>query len=167
MTALPIQYQWDGEAMVPASRFWAREADKQFVVGQRYRMAEEHDRSTATHNHEFAFIASAWDSFPDELKEQFPSPEHLRKFGLIRKGFCITKQYAFPSAAEAKRFAAGLSEHVDEYTLVVVDRGVVTVSNAMSQSKKAMGKERFQASKQALLEYVAEISGIEPEALAA
>lgn len=167
MTDMPIQFQWDGEAMVPASRFWGREADKQFVVGQRYRMAEEHERSTVSHNHEFAFIKTAWDSFSDELLQQFPSPEHLRKFGLIRKGFCITKQYAFPSASEAKRFAAGLKENVDEYTLIAVDRGVVTVSNAMSQSKKAMGKERFQASKQSLLEYVAEISGIEPEALAA
>jgi len=165
MTNAPLMYEWDGEVMRPAGRYWARQADETFVVGMRYRMVEEEGHSIQSHRHEFAFLKEAWNSFPDELLEQFPSPEHLRKFGLIRKGFCLTKQYACKSAAEAKRFAAGLRENVDTYTLITIDGPIVTVSTAESQSFRTMGKARFQASKEALMEYVGSLIGVPPETL--
>lgn len=162
----PIQFEWDGEAMVPVGRFWARKADEQFVVGDRYRMVEEADRSMASHKHEFAFLSEAWNSLPDELHAQYPSPEHLRKYGLIAKGFCTMKQHACMSAAEAARLELALNGEKDDPYVVIVRRGsVVTTYRAVSQSRRAMGAPQFQQSKQALMEFVGDLLGVAPEDL--
>lgn len=168
MATPPIKFRWEGDAFVPASRYWASEADKHFVVGQTYRLTEEHERSRQSHKHEFAFVKEAWDSFPDHLLADYPSPEHLRKHGLIRKGFCTMKQYACPTRAEAERLMATLKDNVDTYTLVVLDpdRPVVSVLTAESQSYRAMGKKRFQESKQALMEFIGDLIGVDPATLA-
>lgn len=166
--APPIKFHWDGEVMIPASRYWASQCDQHFVVGQTYRMVEEQERSSQSHRHEFAFIKEAWNSFPDHLLRDYPSPEHLRKHGLIRKGFCTMKQYACPTRAEAERLMATLKDNVDTYALVVLDedRPVVSVLTAESQSYRAMKKMRFQESKQALMEFIGDLIGVDPATLA-
>lgn len=164
--APPIQFQWDGEAMVPASGFWRREADKQFVVGQRYRMVEENDRSDASHRHEFAWLREAWNSLPDALLDQYPSSEHLRKYGLIAKGHCTMTQHPCVSAAEAERTEASIRRHVDKYAIVRRRGTVVTVYEAVSQSRRAMGAPQFQQSKSDLMDFVADVLGVPVETLA-
>lgn len=168
MTDFPIMFAWDGEAMVPASRYWVHQCDKQFVVGEKYRLVEENERSSPSHRHEFAFVKQAWESLPDELYADYPSPEHLRKHGLIRKGFCTMKQYPCPTRAEAERLRVSLKENVDEYAIVVLDekRPIVSVLTAESQSYRAMGKARFQESKTALLEFIGDLLGVDPATLA-
>ena len=84
MTIPPIPMRWEGDVMRPRS---ARLADKHFVVGMTYRLVEHQERSTATHNHYFAAINEAWQSLPDHLMAEYPSPEHLRKKMLIRAGY--------------------------------------------------------------------------------
>lgn len=163
MTTLPLMFAWDGEALVPAGQYWARKADEQFVVGQRYRMVEEAERSQASHNHEFAFLAEAWASLPDELLAQYPSAEHLRKKGLIAKGYCTMTQHACATVSEAERLESAITKHVDTYAVVVRRRNVVTVYEAVSQSKRAMGAAQFQASKTALMEFVGDLLGVDPE----
>lgn len=168
MDTPPLKFRWEGDAFVPASRYWAGEADKQFVVGQIYRMTECNERSSQSHRHEFAFISEAWNSFPDHLLEQYPSPEHLRKHALIRKGYCTMKQYACPTRAEAERLMATLKENVDTYSLVLLDaeRPLVSVLTAESQSYRAMGKKRFQESKSAIMEFIGDLIGVDPADLA-
>jgi hypothetical protein len=164
---LPVLFQWDGEAMRPATSRWAKEADELFVIGMRYRMVEEKERSIATHNHEFAWLAQAWESLPDELVDQYPSPEHLRKKGLIAKGHCTMTQHACATAAEAERLEAAITKHVDTYAVVRRRGNVVTVYEAVSQSRRAMGAAQFQRSKSDLMDFVGELLGVEPEALGA
>lgn len=164
--APPIRFQWDGEAMVPASPYWARTADRHYVVGEHYEMVEHHQRSDISHKHEFAWLREAWNSLPDHLLEQFPSPEHLRKIGLISKGYCTMTQHPCVSVAEAERLEAGLRKHVDTYAVIRRRGAVVTVYEAASQSHRAMGKVQFQASKTALMEYVGDLLGVAPETLA-
>lgn len=160
----PIMFNWDGEAMVPASRHWAREADRHFVVGQRYRLVEEAERSEVSHKHEFAWLREAWNSLPDELLAQYPNSEILRKHGLIAKGFCTMVQHACPTKAEAERLAAILKP-IDAYAVVIRRENVVTVYHAVSQSKRAMGAAQFQQSKSALMEFVGDLLGVAPEAI--
>lgn len=157
-------FQWDGEAMVPASGFWSRKADEQFVVGQRYRMVEEAERSTVSHNHEFAWLTEAWNSLPDELLAQYPNSEILRKHALIAKGFCTMVQHACPTMAEAARLAAILRP-MDAYAVVIQRGSVVTIYHAISQSKRAMGAAQFQQSKQAIMEFVGDLLNVDPETL--
>ena len=165
MSAIPpLMFQWDGEVLRPASTFWARQADEHFTVGERYRMVQEAERSTVSHNHEFAWLTEAWNSLPDELLAQYPNSEVLRKHGLIAKGFCTMVQHVCPTAAEAQRLAAILKPY-DMYAVVVVRGNVVTVYTAVSQSRKAMGAAQFQQSKQALMEFVGDLLGVDPETL--
>ncbi|MBN9535059.1 MAG: hypothetical protein J0H10_17090 [Alphaproteobacteria bacterium] len=40
MTDKPILMQWNGDGFTPASPYWTREADKLFVIGQKYALIE-------------------------------------------------------------------------------------------------------------------------------
>ena len=59
-----LRYEGDGE-FKPAASYWAKQADRDFVVGMTYRLVKHRERSTTTHNHYFAAINEAWQSLPD------------------------------------------------------------------------------------------------------
>ncbi len=160
----PIRWNWDGEVMTPATRFWAREADKRFTVGETYTMDEIHVRSHQTHAHYFAVIKTAWESLPDHIRPQFPSAEHLRKYALIRAGYCTQMQHACKSAAEADRLAAAIRPY-DNYQLVTVDGAIATVYHALSQDHRSMDKRQFQESKEAVLGWIGDLIGADPTEL--
>ena len=161
----PILFTWDGEAMLPASQFWSAKADKVFVVGERYKMVEHHDRSVNSHRHYFAVIAEAHGNLPDELLDQYPTPEHLRKRALVMKGYRDERSIVCKSAAEALRIAAFIRP-MDEFAVVTVRDAVVRVWTAKSQSIKAMGAKEFQTSKQDVLDFIDDLLGVERGATA-
>lgn len=159
----PLAFQWDGEHMTPFGRF-GREAQRYFVVGEIYNLVEESQRSSVTHKHFFACVNEAWRNVPEHLNDQFPTAEHLRKFALIKTGFADSQQFVASSKAEALRIAAFLRP-VDEYAIIVVRDAVVTRYTAQSQSKRAMGKQRFAESKDLVLNFCAELIGVSPDQL--
>lgn len=160
MTGAPIMFRWDGESMVPISNYWAARADKDFVVGETYKMIEFHDRSANSHRHFFASIADAHGNLPDERHDEYPTPEHLRKKALIWKGYRFTRDYVCDTAADARRMAAFVRP-MDEYAVIIAKDCVVRVHTAMSQSVKAMGAKEFQQSKQAVLDFVDDLLQVE------
>ena len=166
-TPFMARYEGDGQFSAPSSR-WAQECDKQFVVGEIVRLSAYAERSQASHNHEFAVIADLWQNLPERFANEpwAASPEHLRKFALIKTKFCDTTTYACGSKAEAKRWAKNLRP-LDEYSIVIVDGTTVKRFTAQSQSKRAMGAQKFQESKQAILEYLEDLIGIDAEERAA
>jgi hypothetical protein len=149
--ALP--FKWDGEVMCPLPGF-ARRCDAAFVIGEVYNLEAIEQRSAASHRHFFASVNEAWQTLPENLAEQFQTSEHLRKWCLIRAGYAEQRQIVASSRAEALRLAAFIKP-MDSYAVVSVRESVVIVWTAESQSMKAMGKERFQASKTAVLELLA------------
>lgn len=155
---LPVSFTWDGEHMVPLPRFRSL-CDRQFVVGERYLLVEHEQRSTASHAHYFACIRDAWDTLPEEVAGRFPSPEHLRKWALIKAGFRDEQTFVASSRAEARRIAAFMKP-TDEYAVIRVHEALVVRWTAKSQSMRAMGREEFQRSKDAVLAVVAELIGI-------
>lgn len=159
----PIWFQWDGESMVPKS---ASAADQYFIIGQTYRLGEIEERSEISHNHQFAFLKTAWDSLPERMRTEYPSVEALRKRGLIATGFYSVQDYACGSKAEAARWADFLKREVEEYALVVPSESVVRVFRARSQKRSAMNKADFQASKDALMEWVSGLLEVAPGLLA-
>lgn len=160
----PMRFEWDGEAMRPATKYWAREADKRYVVGETYTMDEIFVRSHQTHAHYFACIKAAWDSLPDALRPQYPSAEHLRKLALIHAGYCSTMQHVTKSEAEAQRLAAAIKPY-DTYQLVLVEGNIVSVYHALSQDHRSMDKQRFQESKEAVLRWIGDLIGADPTEL--
>lgn len=155
--------RWTGEAFEPLPGFRKR-ADAAFVVGKVYHMETVEERTARTHKHYFACVNEAWQSLPDDFAERFPTPDHLRKFALIKAGFADSRQIVAASRAEALRLAAFIRP-MDEYAVVSVSEAVVTVWTAQSQSLKAMGKERFKASKDGVLAAIETMLDLEPGTL--
>jgi hypothetical protein len=163
MPAPPIEFVWTGEAMEPLPRF-RRLCDQHYTIGETYPMVEHHERSQASHNQEFGWLKDAWLTLPDHLADAYPSPEHLRKRALIDAGYCTEQVIDAGSNAAALRVAAYVRGS-DEFALVIVRGAFVVVRKAESQSFRAMGKERFQASKTAIIETVCAMLGVTAEAL--
>jgi hypothetical protein len=154
---------WNGDSFEPLPGFRKR-ADAAFVVGQAYHMETVEERTARTHRHYFACVNAAWQSLPDHLAGQHPTPDHLRKFALIKAGFADSRQIVAASRAEALRLAAFIRP-MDEYAVVSVSEAVVTVWTAQSQSMRAMGKERFKASKDGVLAAIETMLDLEPGTL--
>jgi hypothetical protein len=159
----PIPCKWDGDSFSPLPRF-DRQADARFVIGETYNLAAVEDRSDASHRHEFAWLREAWQSLPESLSDQFPSPEHLRKRALIDAGFYDEQIVDAGTNRAALRVAAAFRTR-EEFALVIVRGGYVFIRTAKSQTRRAMDKAEFQRSKTAIMETIATLIGVTPEAL--
>jgi hypothetical protein len=152
-TPPPIYFHWRDGAMHPMARF-SRLAERTFTSGHAYRMIVEEERSQQSHRQYMAAVHEGWMQLPEPWDIAFPSEEHLRKYCLIKTGFCdITK------VVGKKRVP------IDGYAIVCEEDGVTTIYQAKSQSYKAMGPAEFQKSKTAVLDAIADMVGITAEQL--
>lgn len=156
---LPVLLSYHGEGEFrPPNSYWAKACDRQFVVGENVLMERREERSGASHRHYFASINEAWQSLPDDMLERFPNSEALRKYALIKAGYCDASTLVAASKAEAHRLAAFIRP-MDEFAIVTVSGATVTRYTAKSQSMRAMGKADFSASKDAVLRVISELIG--------
>lgn len=156
---LLLRYEGEGDFRV-MSNYWAARADKEFVVGEVYKMVEHHDRSDASHNHYFAAVKNGFDNLPDHMKGEYPTVEHLRKKALIRCGYRNERDIVLSSMAEAERVASFMRP-MDDYCIVVPVNCVVRVWTAKSQKKSAMDAREFQQSKTDVLDFIDDLLGVE------
>lgn len=157
----PLAFDWTGDAMSPKL---PKLADRFYVVGEVYRLAPHEERSAASHRHFFAAVNEAHNNLPEDMAERLPTPEHLRKYALIRAGYRDERAIVCPTKGEAMRVAAFVRP-LDDFAVVETDGLVVTVYTAKSQSMRAMGKKTFQESKDAVLRIIAELIGTDPTTL--
>lgn len=160
MTDTALWMTWDGDHLTPASPHWTRKANERLVVGQKYAFDPQEPRSLASHRQYFAAINEAWANLPEEAAERLASPEHLRKFCLIKTGYRDERSIVCASKAEAARVAAFVKP-MDEFAFVLTEGATVSVFTAKSQSMRAMGKATFQASKDAVLAYLDQLLGVQ------
>lgn len=164
MIAPPIPCAYVDGAFRPLGRF--REvAAHHFGEGEIVTLAVQEERSEVSHRHEFAWLREAWATLPESLGEAYPSPEHLRKRALIATGWCTTQDYVCGSKAEADRWRGYLHREIGEHAVVIVSEGVVRVHRARSQARGKMNRAEFQASKTAIMEWVAGLLGVSPDTL--
>lgn len=154
----PVTFTWDGEVMKPLPHL-TKLCDRQFVVGENYRLEVVQHRSAESHRHYFAAINEAWNNLPEVHEGRWPTPDHLRKWALIKSGFRNEVTYIAGSKAEAQRFAS-FTRSLDEYAVIHVTDRMVAIYTAKSQSLKSMTAKEFQASKQAVLDALAEMIGV-------
>ena len=166
MTApAPILFEaLEDGVLAPAARC-RKEAARRFLPGQTYLMEEVQERSEASHAHEFAWLHDAWLNLPEQYAELYPTPEHLRKRALIEGGYFNEEIIDAGSKAAALRVAASLRRR-EEFSLVIVRDAFVIIRSPKSQSRRAMRKDEFQASKTAIMEVVAGMLGVSAETLA-
>jgi hypothetical protein len=135
-------------------------ADKQLVIGEVRRWDIIVERSAASHAHYFAAVNDAWLNLPSHLSIEFPSSEHLRKWALIKSGYCIIDKVVCASAKEAIRSMVTIRRLSDDYVIFERAGRVLTIYRAKSQSLKAMGtKKEFQESKDKVLDVLSELIG--------
>lgn len=164
MTDAPITFIWQGDCFTPASPFWAKKADATYVIGERYDLVEVQERSTKSHAHLFASIAEAHANLRDELLDEYPTPDRLRRKLLIKGGFCSEQSIVCSTRAEAQRWTDIMRQR--EPDSVVIARGtVVRIYVAESMSYRTMNKERFGAAKNFILNELASMLGTTPKAL--
>lgn len=160
MTEPCFEYEWTGEGFMPLQRH-RKAADGHFVVGQRYVLAEVHERSTRSHAHFFASMKEAYDTLPENVAAQFKNVDHFRARGLIENGFC--DEYRFVCASPADAIAAvNLVVKGHPYAAVSIADNAAVVRLAHSQSYKSMKKAEFEATHAALIEWAWNLVGLKP-----
>jgi hypothetical protein len=132
--------------------------------GQVVLLEEVQERSEKSHRHEFAWLREAWKNLPESLADIYPTAEHLRKRALIQGGFYNETIVDAGTNAAALRVGA-FARGEDEFAHVVVRGPLVVVRKAKSQSRRAMSPEEFKRSKEAVLQIVSAMIGVEPDAL--
>ncbi len=161
-----IAGQWNGREFVPTDpdgRDWCRH---NLRIWEKVSLTVAQARSEKTHRHHFAWLHDAWMSLPEEYQGQWwaASSEHLRKYALIKTGFFDCQMIAVDSAEEAMRWAMIL-RGFDSYCVLIPKNTVLMCLTAKSQKMSVMGKDQFQRSKTAVLNFVADLLGIYPEEL--
>lgn len=149
----PVVFVWDGNAMIPLPRF-RQQCDRQFVVDEEYPLAPLESRSRASHNHYFASVEEGWKNLPENISARFPNADTLRAWALVKTGYCTEKNFVCDSPGHASYLARNLRAY-SPLSVIVVSGNVVLVYDPMSQSASAMGRDLFEASKAAVLDYIA------------
>jgi hypothetical protein len=102
------------------------------------------------------------------LVMEYQTPDKLRQHALIMTGFKRERKFVASSSAEARKIAVFLQAQGldDDYAIISVHENVVVEWKAMSQSRKAMPtKGLFRASKDAVLNYLADMIGVKADEL--
>lgn len=153
---VPLRYLGEGAFQAPGA--FARKLDAGLVVGEVLRWEQVPERSLKSHAHYFAVIADAWANLPEALADELPSPEHLRKTALIKAGYCDMTKVVMRNNQDAVTLMA-LLRAMDTYAIFEVTGNVLTIWRAHSQSMRAMGKKKFEESKQRVLDVISGLIG--------
>jgi hypothetical protein len=155
----PLTYRRVGYTLVPRQKW---QFDRQFVDGHDYDLIEHEERSSASHTHYFATVNEAWKTLPESQSRRWADATHMRKWFLIKTGWSVDRTICAETEQGAKEIAA-LAGQLDPSAVIIIQGSVVTVSVARTQKggRGGMNKEDFQTSKQAVLEEIAAVLGVD------
>jgi hypothetical protein len=159
----PFNARFSNGMFCPVGRY-AEECASWFKDGEIVRLEQVQERSMKSHNHQFAWLIEAWKNLPEDLADDYPTYEHLRKRALIQAGYFHETAIDVGSKAGALRVAADYRSRL-EFAYIIVRGPIVIIREAMSQRKSVMGAKAFQESKSAIMAIVADLIGVEPDQL--
>lgn len=186
MKMLPVVFLWESVettnhdgvverrmAMVPLRRY-EKVAQRQFVEAEEYPLVVLETRSRASHNAYFAQVNDAFDNLPEDIQARWQNPNHLRKWTLIQLGWYDENEINWDTPIDAMRCARmyrqwdeKLPQNERDYARIWCPSNStkVIVRVAKSQSASAMGKQAFEDSKRAVLDYLSDVLGVKLSAL--
>lgn len=164
MSAPPIPMVYHGQGVFRVQPGFARKADEHYGAGEAVTLVPYEERSKSSHDHLFAVVSETFKNLPEHLSGEFRDPNHLRRWALIKAGFRNERTIVCSSRAEALRVAAFLEPALPDAVISVAGSTVVELT-AHSMSMRAMGRERFQAAKDGVLQVLADLIGVEPDDL--
>lgn len=156
--APPILCIYEDGVFKPARPAQELRAKRYYENGKLYPLVIQHERSMRSHRHFFACVHEAWTNLPEEYGDEFPTSEHLRKHALIKTGFRHERTIAGVNEKQVPGIIAAIREY-DEFAYFIVDGPVLRILTAESQSERNMGKEKFQRSKNEVLEFISNLIG--------
>lgn len=166
-----IRAVWTGHVFEPDGHHARSQCEDRLGAGEVVRLDLDPERSGKSHRHQFAFVRTAWANLPEDIKDApyAKSEETLRKHALIETGFCDVEVIAVDTPQRAERVAASVSNLAHKlhgYAITKTSDAVVYCYTPQSQSMKAMGGQRFQDSKTAILDWMAALIGVSSDDLA-
>jgi hypothetical protein len=162
LSPFPLIWRADPGALFPATKYQHQRCQEHFKDGGRYFLDEHKERSGAWHRAYFAQVNEAHANLPEGMDADFPTPDHLRKFALIKCGFHHKVAKSFSSAEDALK-ASAFAHVDDDFCIVTVEGCMVTRYTAKSQDYRHMDKAEFRKSAEAVLAYVWNLVGVDPE----
>jgi hypothetical protein len=145
-------------AMVPSARY-RKVAEQQFGAGGEHVLEEVAERSHASHGHYFAALNDLFNNVPEKMAPRWPTSSHFRAWLLIESGFFDEKEFDMTSERHAKALATFVRTN-SPFARISIHGQKVIVRTAKSQSTKAMGKDEFQRSKDAVLDLASQLVGV-------
>lgn len=153
----PLTFLGDGR-FEATTKYHADRLAKLYGQGEIVTVEEVQERSAKSHRHYFAVIAEAWQHLPEDLADNYPNSETLRKRALIHTGYCSTTDIICASHAEAIK-AAAVFTAADPYCFCEFSDRMLRIRRAESQSIKAMGGKKFAESKEKVLHWISNLIG--------
>jgi hypothetical protein len=154
MSQFPLTYL--GQGRFETTPYHAARLD--YGQGEVITVEEVQERSAKSHKHYFACINDAWKNLREDIAEDYPNPETLRKRALIKTGLCTMTDILCASHSHAIKLAAEFSK-ADPYCLCEISDRAVRIWRAESQSVKAMGGKKFAESKEKVLHWISNLIG--------
>ena len=143
----------------------------ELAEGEIVHVSIERARSGASHKHQFAWVKDAWLNLPETVAFEpwAATPETLRKHALCQTGYFVQSVIDCGDDKIARAVASQIVEarrKSEGYAHSVIRQGVAVIRWPESQSLRAMGRDRFQQSKTAIMDWIAAQIGCAPEELA-
>lgn len=160
MTMFPLTYMGDGVFRTTPYHL----ARLDYGQGEMITVEEVLERSAKSHKHYFAVIAEAWRNLPEDLGDEYPNPEALRKRALIKCGYATLTELLCANNAEAQKAVAAFTA-ADPYSFCEISDKAARIWRATSQSQKAMGGKRFAESKEKVLHWISNLIGADVTSL--
>ena len=160
-----IRLRYDGAGTFIPPGVAVRELlDRKLVIGECYRVSIYHERSETYHAKYFATIAEAWQHLPNPWDQMLPSPEHLRKYALIKAGWCDSVTLPLKSKSDA---IAGVNaaRFIDAYCVATATANVLTIFKARSQRKAFQDAHSFYETAVRVFDVIGGIIGVDPLSL--
>ena len=124
----------------------------------------EQERDMNSHRHYFVQLKEVWETLPEKLQKKYPTKDIFRAKLLIEAGYFHESETVCDTPRDAVTVAAFMAP-LDPAAVITVRGNVIKKYVAESQSVAAMGKERFQKSKWAVLELAASLIEVTPKKL--
>jgi hypothetical protein len=159
----PIKAIWTGASFVPENADM-RYCQHWFGAGEIFVLDPEQERDMNSHKHYFAQLKEAWRNLPEGLDAKYPTEDIFRKKLLVECGYFHESEIVCDTARDAATVAAFMAP-LDPSATIVVRGRIIKKYVAKSQSVAAMGREEFQESKWAVLNFAAALIKVTPKQL--
>lgn len=163
MSGLPVPCMFSGGHFIPLASHKRYVADT-YGDGEVVTLSLVEERSPQSHRFYFSVVNKAFENLPEDLADRFRSANHLRKIALIRAGYRSEITINFDTVEDAQK-AGTVLQAIDDFAIVSVYGTSVTRWEAETQETRVMGRERFEASKNAVFNVLAEMIGVDPTTL--